>query len=99
MECEWCDEMDESSLVHGSVAMVLPSLSYSVEERVTTEKVLGAMGCLMESQAQGEDREERAGSGGRGGGRSCAGPEQGHGPSENLFQYQCPWHHHRYQDA
>ena len=87
MDCKWCDEMDESSLVHGSVAMVLPLLSYSGEERATTEKVLGAMGCLTASQAQGEDGEEIAWSGGRGGGRSCAGPEQGHGPNENPLQY------------
>ena len=63
MECKWCDETDESSLVHGSVAMVLTSLSYSLGERVTTEKVLGAVGCLMEveqewSHGQGKDGEE-----------------------------------------
>ena len=82
--------------------MVLPSLSYSSGDRVTTEKVLVAVGCLIGAEqewahAQGKDKEEEGISGGRGGGRSCTGPEQGHGPSENPLQYQ--YHHRWCQDV
>ena len=90
--------MEESSLVHGSVVIVLSSLSYSSGDKVTKENVLASMfGLVGVGKECVQLQEESGGSGGRGGGHSCAGPEQGHGPSENPPQYQ--YHHRRYQDA